>query len=100
MGTAASEFWRLQLTKLTQFIVKPLISNKYLSIITMETLFKGSLFSACDITAWAREEMHWTSTEEKWDMRVKDRQKEAELGSQYPTLFCSYFKHINILYMK
>ena len=59
------------LIKLAQFILKSLVSNKYLEIITMETLFKGFLFSACDITAWAREVTHWTSTEEKWDMKVK-----------------------------
>ena len=34
-------------------------------IITMKTFFHGSLFSACDVTAWAREVMHWISTEEK-----------------------------------
>ena len=37
----------------------------------METLFKGSLSSACDITAWAKEVIHWTSTEEKCDMKVR-----------------------------
>ena len=31
----------------------------------MKTLFQGSLFSACDVTAWAGEVMHWTSTEKK-----------------------------------
>ena len=38
----------------------------------METLFKGCLSSACDVTGWAREVyMHWTSTEEKWDMKLR-----------------------------
>ena len=32
---------------------------------------KGSLFSACDVIAWARKVMHWTSTEEKLDMKVR-----------------------------
>ena len=40
---------------LTQFILKTLVLNKYLGIIAMVTLFQGSLFSACDVTAWARE---------------------------------------------
>ena len=57
--------------KLTQFILKPLVSKKFVGIITITTLFKGSLFSACDVTAWAREVMHWTSTEEKLDMKVR-----------------------------
>ena len=51
--------------KLTQFILKTLVLNKYLGIIAMVTLFQGSLFSACDVTAWARAVKHWTSTEEK-----------------------------------
>ena len=55
----------LSLIKLTLFILKPLVSNKYLEIVTMETLFNGSLFSACDVTAWIREVMYWTNTEEK-----------------------------------
>ena len=59
------------LINLTQFILKPLVSNKHLGIITMETHFKGSLFSACDVTAWVRELMHWTSIEDKWDMKVR-----------------------------
>ena len=58
-------------TKLTQFILKPLVSNKYVGIITIGNLFQGSLFSACDVTAWVREVMHWTSTEEKPDMKVR-----------------------------
>ena len=41
--------------KLTQFILKPLVSNKYLGIITKEILFKDVLLSACDVTAWVRE---------------------------------------------
>ena len=49
------------LIKLTQFILKPLVLNKFLGIISMKT---RSLFSACDVTAWASEVMHWTSTEE------------------------------------
>ena len=61
----------LSLIKFTQFILKPLVSNKFLGTITIETLFKGSLFSACDVTAWVREVMHWTSTEEKLDMKVR-----------------------------
>ena len=61
----------LSLIKFTQFILKPLVSNKFLGTITIKTLFKGSLFSACDVTAWAREVMHWTSTEEKLDMKVR-----------------------------
>ena len=59
------------LIKLTRFILKPLVSNKYLGIIKMEPLFKCSLSSACDVTAWVREVMHWTSIEEKWDMKVR-----------------------------
>ena len=51
--------------KLTQFILKPLVSNKYLGIITNVTFFKCVLLSACDVTAWVREVMHWASTEEK-----------------------------------
>ena len=51
--------------KLTQFIIKTLVLNKCLGIITMVTLFQGSLFSACDVTAWARVVMCWTSVEEK-----------------------------------
>ena len=47
---------------LTQFILKTLVLNKYLGIIAMVTLFQGSLFSAGDVTAWAREVKHWTST--------------------------------------
>ena len=61
----------LSLIKFTQFILKPLVSNTFLGIITIKTLFKGSLFSACDVTAWAREVMQWTSTEEKLDMKVR-----------------------------
>ena len=57
--------------KLTQFILKPLGLNKSVGIITITTLFNGSLFSACDVTAWVREVMHWTSTEEKLDMKVR-----------------------------
>ena len=53
------------LIRLTQFLLKPLVSNTYSGIITMEILFNGSLFSACDVTAWVREVMYWTSTEEK-----------------------------------
>ena len=37
----------------------------------MKTFFKGSLFSACDITAWDREVKHLTSTEEKCNMKVR-----------------------------
>ena len=46
------------LVKLTKFIPKPLISHKYMGMITMKTLFKGSLLSVCDVTAWAREVKH------------------------------------------
>ena len=53
------------LIKLTQLILKPSVSNKYLRIITMETIFNGSLFSACDVTAWVMEVKHWARTEEK-----------------------------------
>ena len=53
------------LIKLTQFILKSLVLNKYFGIIPMETLLNGVLFSACDVTAWVREVKHWTSTEEK-----------------------------------
>ena len=48
-----------------------MVSNKYLGIITMKILFQGYLFSACDVTAWAREVMHWTNTEEEWYMKVR-----------------------------
>ena len=51
--------------KLTQFMLKTLVLNKYLGIITMVTLFQVSLFSTCDVTAWARKVMCWTSIEEK-----------------------------------
>ena len=37
----------------------------------MKTLYKGFLFSACDLTAWAREVKHWTSNEEKCNMKVR-----------------------------
>ena len=40
---------------LTKLILKPLVSNKYSGMITMKTLCNGFLFSACDVTAWARE---------------------------------------------
>ena len=52
------------LIELTQLILKLLILNKYSGMTTMKTLFMDSLFSVCDIIAWAREVMHWTSTEE------------------------------------
>ena len=53
------------LVKLNKFTPKPLISNKYSGLITIKALFKGFLLSVCDVTAWAREVKHWTSTEEK-----------------------------------
>ena len=51
------------LIELTKLFLKLLILNKYLGMTIMKTLFMGSLFSACDVTAWAREVMHWTSTD-------------------------------------
>ena len=59
------------LITLTQFILKPLVSNKYSGMITMKTLCKGFLFSACDVTTWAREVKHWTSTVEKCNIKVR-----------------------------
>ena len=53
------------LVKLTKFIPKPLISNRYSDMITSKGLLKGSLLSVCDVAAWAREVEHWASTEEK-----------------------------------
>ena len=55
----------------TQFILKPLVSNKYSDMITMKTLGKGFLFSACDVTAWARKVKQWTSTVEKCNIKVR-----------------------------
>ena len=46
-------------------MLKTLVLNKYLGIITMVNLFQGSLFSACDVTALARKVMCWTSIEEE-----------------------------------
>ena len=54
----------LSLIKLTQV-------NKFWGIIKIKTLFKGFLFSACDLTAWAREVMRWTSIEEKLGMQIR-----------------------------
>ena len=31
----------------------------------MKTFFSDSLFSACDVAAWAMEVKHWTSVEEQ-----------------------------------
>ena len=59
------------LITLTQFILKLLVTNKYSGMITMKTLLNGFLFSACDVTAWAREVKHWTSTEEKCNIKVR-----------------------------
>ena len=59
------------LITLTQSILKPSVSNKYSGIIIMQALFNGSLFSACDVTAWARKVKHWTKTEEKCKISLK-----------------------------
>ena len=59
------------LITLTQFILIPLVSNKYSGMITMKTLCKGFLFSACDVTALAREVKHWTNTVEKCNIKVR-----------------------------
>ena len=56
--------------ELTQLILKLLILNKYSGMTTRKTLFMGSIFSACDVTAWAREVMNWTSTEETGEIKV------------------------------
>ena len=61
----------LSLITLTQFILKPLVSNKYPSMITMITLCKSFLFSACDVTAWVREVKHWTGSEEMCSINVR-----------------------------
>ena len=45
--------------------------NKYAGRIPMKTFFKGFLFSVCDVTVWAREVKHWTSVEEKCNIKVR-----------------------------
>ena len=69
------------LITLTQFILKPLVSNKYSSIITMKTFFKGFLFSACDVTAWVREVKHWTGSEKEWSIKVRKSLKPFKIQS-------------------
>ena len=71
LNTNKSVILYFSLFTLTQFILKPLVSNKHLGITTMKTLCKCFLFSACDVTAWAREVKHWTSTEEKCNIKVR-----------------------------
>ena len=67
------------LITLTQFILKQLVSNLYSGLITMKTLCKGFLFSACDVTAWAREVKQWTSTEEKCNIKVRISLKQFKI---------------------
>ena len=57
-----SVIMHFSLIKITSKTIRPKI---YSGMITMETLFKGSLFSACDVMAWVRNVIHWTSTKEK-----------------------------------
>ena len=38
---------------------------------TMRTHFKGSLFSACDVTGWDRELKYCTRTREVFDTKVR-----------------------------
>ena len=70
------------LITLSKFILKPFVSNKNVGMITKKTVFKGSLFSACDVTAWAREVKHWTSTEERYNTKVKISLKPFNINPQ------------------
>ena len=59
------------LITLAPFILKPLVSNRsYSGMIIMKNPLQVFLFSACDVTAWAREVKHWTSAEEKCNIKV------------------------------
>ena len=48
----------------------------------MSALFRGSLFSACDATAWAREVKHRTNTEERCNIKVKISLKRFNIKPQ------------------
>ena len=68
------------LITLTQFILKPLVPIKYSGMITMKTLFEGFLFSACDVTAWARKVKHWTRTGEECNIKIRISLKPLKFG--------------------
>ena len=66
----------------TQSILKLSVSNRFSGMIIMYAPFNGFLFSACDVTAWARKVKQWTSTEEKCNIKVKISLKPFKIKPQ------------------
>ena len=70
-GDGEIQILYMMLNSIKRGFIVIFVSHIYSGMNTIGTPFRGSVFSACDVTAWCSELKHWPRTREGSDAKVR-----------------------------